>query len=285
MSQYRQQYVTPYSGGLAAGAPGSPLSDAFDNVRPAFEIVPGAPAIPGYAALEAKWQLCDPGSTFQYAAVDTRLQMAFLQGAGKGVCGMFQQIPYPLGDNPPGTLETIDLVIYAQSRVSALYTQPESAFAAGPSMGGIFLADDLVAAPDTSGFLFAGDFCFSGSGEVQRSTECAQFVAYDALPSSITQAEQDFGYKRIRLRQTHENGFYNARVTIEVGSWGSDWLRAAYLEYVDLPSVVFKSCGFGVWPNTDTVCQLQVDNFYVTLEPYAPGFAGAMGGTQQLGSV
>lgn len=289
MSIYRQPYSLPFNGAVI-GSGGLSLSDGFAGGRVQYRV--GGPTgviVPGQVELDPKWKLWDELALLRFAAVDARLQLAQLEFISKGLIGYYQQLPLPTANG-----QTLDLCIYGQTRISHLFTDPETLITDDVlGFAGLILGDDLLAAPTTSSVIMCGcqmQYQSGATTNVARGMGGVQFVAFDALPAPIGGAGYGFDFARIRLRQKRNGATnYDTTVTLEAGQFGCDWLPMGYIERVAQAAPI-KSVGFGGWVgNTSSLInvigRLQVDNFIVAQEEFLPGLGSAMGSTQSLGAV
>lgn len=285
MTDYQQpSYETPFSGS-APGVSTSPLTDDFSNSRPQFE-VDGAP-VPGYAQLDPKWLLWDQGTQLDFRRVDTRTQMAQLQGSDKNIIACYQQIPIPATVG-----ETVELAIYGELTLNAAAPLSPPANV-GPSQVGLCIGDDFLGAPDTSTCRIVG-LVYSkqsddGSPPIVTLVEPAvqDFVGFDAIPSSTAGAENLVGgsgsFYRWRLRQTMVGvGNFTIDCAADMGTTGADWVPLIQYGQVTGAPAPFKSAGFAIYPNTGSIARIQVAQFLVALQPFDDP-PSIMGAVQQLG--
>lgn len=279
MSYYRQPYQLPYSAAVQGGV-GNSLSDMFDNSRP--QAMFGPFAAPNFAEMDAKWLVFNPADNMSggRGLVDTRAQMATISADGKALCAMYQQLPVPTVDG-----ESVELAIYSQLRLSYVDSLPPGD-GEGGAIGGIFIADDLLNDPDGSTFTILGQISEVEPGDLELGGCAAVLVGYDALPDLTLVSQANFGFQRIRLRQSRVGDVYNVDVLCELGNYGTDWLRAGQFFHVGIPAP-FRSCGFCLkGAALENTASLQVDNFVVNLEPWGyGGSGGVLGGVQNLGSI
>lgn len=286
MTNYGQSsYETPYSGVVPPGpGQGDALSDSFNNTRPEWIDVLGPNvAVPGFASVEAKWLVWDPGAAaLMTARVNTRTQRAEYEAEGKNVSGYFQQIPVPATVG-----ETIDLHIYGQILVGGAFpASPDGPI--GLAVMGLMLGDDLLDEPNVSSVRVAGllvqQLVDAGATQTQIAPGVFEWVGFDALPSQSALSEGILSFWRFRMRQTMTGADeWTTDIAVDAGTGGADWMTMhVYPQTVG--NVPQRSAGFAVCAGANARAQLHLDSFTVVRQSF-DDFSTAIGGVQQLGPV
>jgi hypothetical protein len=280
-------YTIPWSGAVPYAGPGNiGASDDFANSRPQLLNGSGQP-LPGWAGLDERWKVWDPGHMIDFLGVDTRTQRCLLRSVGKFMCGVYQSLPLPTVIG-----QTVECAVYAQCSIASAQSFPDFGQQVGPTVLGLILADDLDGAPTTSsvhvvglGFTKQADAPGTVVGSV-LSPVVADFLAYDSgITGQPAQCEGTGAYFRARIAQTYVDATPNYQLDI-IAEWSTD--GAGYMPLVRLPqeirSAPLKSAGLGLFPGAGSRVALSCDQFSIVLQGLDDE-SPLIGGVQVLGSV
>jgi hypothetical protein len=288
VNDYRgSTYTIPWSGGVPYVGEGSiGASDDFSNSRPQLTDAQGAP-LPGWAGFEDRWKLWDPAQAIGFAGIDTRTQRAVLRAQGKFFAGMYQQIPLPQQNG-----QAVSVVVYGQVAIGSVQGVPDSTVQLGPCFAGILLADDLEAAPTTSGGHLCGVYFAKASDNdpqvaSQAAPGAADFLSFDAGAAGFRAACEGGApqYVRFRLRQTLVDATPNYLIEL-IAEWSVD--GAGWMPLIGYPqetrNAPLKSAGFGLYASAGVQLSINVDQWSMVLQDFKdPG--SLIGGVQVLGAV
>lgn len=271
MSNYRQPTTIAFD---AATAPTNPnaLSDEFAASRP------GILNQPGFAVVDPKWKLWDPGSVLTFKAIDVRRQMLLLRTNGdKQWCGLMQNLPLPAVGH------SVELAIYA--RIAFADIDTDDTF--DPTSGAIILGEDLVAHPDTSA-LRSVELSVQKTGSpptiLAPSVVSQTYGGFDfpGTPLALSPYAQDV-YLRVRLKQALAAGpLWTIDAYWDVSmSDGIGWMPL--VDQIG-GSVPYKQLAIGVRSQANVEVGHYFDFLRVELTA-VDDIAATTGGVQTLGAV
>jgi hypothetical protein len=272
MVEYRQPTYVPFD---PATAPLNPhaLSDEFTAKRP------GILNVPGFALLDPKWVVWDPGDVLTFSALDVRRQMLLLRTDGdKQWAGVMQNLPIPTVN---GT--STEFALYTR----CMFADVEAGAATFQSQAALLLGEDLVGSPDTS-FLFSAELTTAVDGgsppvTVSGQLSSASYSGYDMPGGLLAQGAAPTNlYFRVRIKQLLTGGpTWTTTAVHEVSFDGIGWVPMTAAASGNVP---YRQVALAVQSRNNTETAAYFDFFRLELTPQSDSVA-TIGDAQTFGAV